>query len=611
MADTDLWILGLNCYDHDVAACLLRNGEIVVAINKERVTRIKHDVGFHQDAVVYCLDAAGITLDRVNLIVRNCYVLPVGEMERQLAHCTAPEYFGRRERRQIETSPLFLMDSPKVRDISHHLAHAYSAFAASPFDEGAVMIVDGVGSYRSDVTEPVPEADDTDPLAREAESYYRFEGTELETLRKVWIEPERGLLAEQFYGFAGLGALYSRVASYVFGHWNRCGEVMGLAPFGREGMKPLMWLEGERLVVPRWFEERKNPGVDLDDEAWRRSPHLQEWQDLAWRAQEDTERILVERARWLHERTGSRNLCIAGGVGLNCVANGKIIEETPFKNVYIQPASGDDGVAIGCALWGHVEEKKQPRAFVMRSPYLGREYCDDAVESSLSSRFVRLATRRRSVTNVARETARLLAAGKVIGWFQGRSEFGPRALGNRSILADPREAKTKDRVNERVKRRQGFRPFAPAVLAERAGEFFEGEEESPHMLLVKRVRPEMRGKVAAIEHVDGTARVQTVRREDNPLFYDLIEAFGELTGVPVLLNTSFNVRGQPIVETPDEAVETLLDCGLDALVIHDRIVEKRVQGGPLGAVLRFLGQVRRNLRSDALVEHLAKGVQKT
>jgi carbamoyltransferase len=608
MADSDLWVLGLNCYDHDVAACLLRNGEIVVAINKERVSRVKHDVGFHQDVVVYCLEAAGITLDRVDLIVRNCYVLPVGEMERQLAHCVEPDYFSRRDRKQIATSPLFLSESPRIRDISHHLAHAYSAFAASPFSEGAVMIVDGVGSYRSDVTEPVPDGDDTGPLAREGESYYRFEGTRLETLKKVWIEPARGLLAEQFYAFAGLGALYSRVSSYVFGHWNRCGEVMGLAPFGRDRLEPLMLLEGGNLVVPRWNEERRHPAVGLEDEAWRTSPHLPEWEDLSWRAQEDTERILVERARWLHERTGSKNLCIAGGVGLNCVANAKILEETPFENVFIQPAAGDDGVALGCALWGHVEEMKKPRAFTMRSPYLGREYDDVVVEAALSSRFVRLATRRRRVPDVARQAARMLAAGKVIGWFQGRSEFGPRALGNRSILADPREAAMKDRVNARVKRRQGFRPFAPAVLAERAGEYFEGDAESPHMLLAKRVRREAIDRIPGVVHVDGTARVQTVRREDNPLFHALISAFADLTGVPVVLNTSFNVRGQPIVETPDEAVETLLDCGLDALAIHDRIVEKRVQGGPLGAVFRFLGQARRNLRSDALLEHVAKSV---
>ncbi len=598
MADDHTWILGINAYDHDVAACLLRDGEPIVAIAKERLTRQKHHAGFYEEAVDYCLAAAGIVLTDVARIVRNCYVRPVGEMERRLAHQHHPDYLPARERSFATTHALFAIDSPRVHDISHHLAHAYSAFAASPFAEGAVMIVDGVGSYRRDVTESLPDGDEGDPLAREAESYYRFEGNRLTPLEKVWLAPRPGLLADEFYSFDGLGALYSRVSSYVFGHWNHCGEVMGLAPYGRPDLEPLLAPENGRLTARPWDGVFRNPNVDLEDEAWIASPHRTDWEDLARRIQEDTETILIERARTLHERTGAKNLCLAGGVALNCVANGRLLEETPFEEIFIQPAAGDDGIALGCALWGHLEKAGGRRTRTRTSVYLGRTYGDDVIASALSTRLARTVTKRRRVADPARHAAKALADGRVLGWFQGGSEFGPRALGNRSILADPRDPDMKDRVNARVKHRQGFRPFAPAVLAERAEEFFEGEAESPYMLLVKRVRPDRRDAVPAITHVDGTARVQTVRREDNPRFHALISAFAEITGVPLVLNTSFNVRGQPIVETPDEALETFLGCGLDLLLMHDHVIEKRVRSGVLEPLIRRAALARGPLRSD-------------
>jgi carbamoyltransferase len=349
--------------------------------------------------------------------------------------------------------------------------------------------------------------------------------------------------------------------------------------------------------------------MGMSDRKWETSPHRPEWEDLAWRVQEDAERILVARANWLHEKTGAKNLCLAGGVALNCVANMKIVAETPFENVWIQPAAGDDGIAIGCAYYGHHALKERTRrTFVMRDAFLGREYDRFDIEEAVRPAIVRLTTSRKRGPDVIRDAARLLAAGKVIGWLQGRSEFGPRALGNRSILADPRRAAMKDHVNARVKHRQGFRPFAPAVLAERAGEFFEGEEESPFMLLVKRVRPEALDKVAAIAHVDGTARVQTVRKDDNPAFYALIHAFGEITGVPVLLNTSFNLRGEPIVETPIDAVETFLDCELDALVMHDWILRKRITHRALFPFVKAFIAGRRSLRKETIMERLALDV---
>jgi len=532
MAAKDLYVLGINAYDHDVAACLLRNGEIVSAIAKERVTRVKHATGFHDDVVSYCLEAAGIPLERVDLVVGNCYLLPVPELERRLLHNHDSNHLPRFERERAEESPLFLPDSRNFAVCSHHLAHAYSAFAVSPFEEGAVMVVDGVGSYRADATEEVPESDEAHALARESESYYTFSGKEIETVKKVWMGPSRGILSEEFYTMPGLGALYSRVSTYIFGDWNKCGEVMGLAPFGRPTMEPLATLKDASIDVPDWGPDKNHPWLGTRDKSWEHHVHRKEWEDLAWRVQEDTERILIARANWLHAKTGAKNLCIAGGVGLNCVANGKILQSTPFERVWIQPAAGDDGIAIGCAYYGHCKLRRRKRSFVMKHAYLGREYARFDIDEAFRPRTVRLATIRRQVDDVAEETARLIARNQVVGWFQGRSEFGPRALGNRSILADPRDRKMADRVNAQVKHRQAFRPFAPVVMAEKAHEYFDGEEESPFMLLVKRVKPEARDKIPAIVHVDGTARVQTVTREQNPLLYSLLEAFEARTGVP-------------------------------------------------------------------------------
>jgi carbamoyltransferase len=581
------YILGLNTYDHDVSACLLRDGEVAYAIAKERITREKHASGFYQEVVDYCLKAEGITLDDVELVVRNCYILPVGEMEQRLLPQEAPFFLNERERAQATEHPLFLANSSKVATVSHHLAHAYSAFAACPFHEGVIMVVDGVGNYSSDISEPYPPANSVAPLARESESYYRFEGSRIEVLKKVWLEPSRGFLSDEFYNMPGLGALYSRASTYVFGDWNKCGELMGLAPYGRAGrMKPFMTLDNGDLKVPVWTAELTQPWLAESDSGlkWEDSPSMKHWEDLAWQVQDDTERVLLARANWLREATGASNLCLAGGVALNCVANGRIAREAGFDNVWVQPAAGDDGIAIGCAFYGHLAIRKQPRTFVMSHAYLGAPYTDEDVRDVVDRPVVRMVTRGTSSPDICADTAKVLAEGHVIGWFQGRSEFGPRALGNRSILADPRNPGMKAILNSRVKHRQPFRPFAPIVLAERAAEVFEGDEPSPFMLLAKRVRPEWQEKIPAVVHVDGTARVQTVEAETNERLYQLLKAFEALTGVPVLLNTSFNVKGEPIVETPQDAVHCFLATGIDYLVLHDRLIGK----GPLHRVLNPL-----------------------
>jgi carbamoyltransferase len=564
------YILGINAYDHDVSACLLRDGAIAYAIEKERITREKHAGGFFQEAVDYCLNAEGITLDDVDLVVRNCYVLPVEELEMRLRYQgDMPSH----ERAQAEKNPLYLCKSNKVLTVSHHLAHAYSAFAVCPFEDGVVMVVDGVGSYSSDIREPDQLTDGVNPLARESESYYRFKDAKLETIKKVWLEPRRGFLSDEFYNMDGLGALYSRVSSYIFADWNKCGEVMGLAPYGRpDAFRRLLWLEGGELHIPEWNAEFDKPWAPDGDEKWEASPSMQHWEDMAWRVQHDTEEVLLERARWLHQTTGAKNLCLAGGVALNCVANGRIVRETGFENVWIQPAAGDNGIAIGCACYGHLAIQKKPRSFVVTEATLGRDYSDDEVSKAGNPLLITRKTF--DDAGLCQEVAKLLADGKIFGWFQGRSEFGPRALGNRSILGDPRRPEMKDILNKRVKFRQAFRPFAPIVRYERAEDIFIGGHESPFMLVAEEVRPEWKSRIPAVVHVDGSARVQTVRREHNPRFYDLLAEFEKLTGVPVLVNTSFNIKGEPIVETPQDAMNCFIYTGIDYLALHNTLVAK-------------------------------------
>jgi carbamoyltransferase len=599
MSNKHTYVLGINAYDHDVSACLLRDGEIVFAISKERITGEKHDTGFYEKVVGYCLEAEGISMDDLDVVVRNCYILPVEDMEKRLLYDDYPELLDENERIQAKKNPLFCSKSDKVLTISHHLAHAYSAFAVSPFDEGVVMVVDGVGSYCSDVMEKYTETEKSEPLARESESYYIFNGSEIETLKKIWLKPTRGFLSDEFYIMPGLGALYSRVSNYIFADWNTCGEVMGLAPYGRSGQfRPLLEIKDGVLEIPDWTDELNKPWVPETDQDWEDSPSKQHWEDMAWQVQHDTEDVLLHRAKWLRETTGAKNLCIAGGVGLNCVANGRIVREAGFDNVWIQPAAGDDGIAIGCAYYGHLAVLKGQRSFVMKHANLGRKYTDDHALKFLDKGLIRLETKKTPSSNICRDTAELISEGHVFGWFQGGSEFGPRALGNRSILADPREAKMKDIINEQVKHRQPFRPFAPIVLAERAEEIFEDCVESPFMLLAMKVRPEWRDKIPAVIHVDGTARVQTVCQDNNERLYKLLKEFDAITGVPVLLNTSFNVKGEPIVEEPQDAVECFLSTGIDYLALQDVLIEKTLFHKIFSPVIGIFAEVQERVRDQ-------------
>ena len=350
---------------------------------------------------------------------------------------------------------------------------------------------------------------------------------------------------------------------------------MGLAPYGRpDNFRRLLEIEDGELRVPEWDASFNQPYTPDGQKKWEASPAMRHWEDLAWRVQHDSEEVLLARARWLRETTGARNLCLAGGVALNCVANGRIVREAGFDNVWIQPAAGDNGISIGCAYYGRLAVQKKPRTFVMKQATLGVEYADDVVRRAGNPLLVTRKTFNGPGQSICREAAKLLADGKVFGWFQGRCEFGPRALGNRSILGDPRRPEMKDILNKRVKFRQAFRPFAPIVTYERAKDIFVGEDESPFMLRAKQVRPEWKDRIPAIVHVDGTARVQTVRREQNERMYDLLTEFEKLTGVPVLVNTSFNIKGEPIVETPQDAMNCFIYTGIDYLALHDTLISK-------------------------------------
>jgi carbamoyltransferase len=591
------YVLGLNKYDHDVSAVLLADGVPVVGVCKERITREKWAGGAPDVAVGYCLKVAGVRLRDVGLIVQNTYALNVPELERDLLSRPHALHLPHEEREFTLKSPLFR--NPRAVTISHHLAHAYSAFACSPFESGAVMVVDGIGSHRRDVLEKLPLGDTGHPADRESESYYVFRGSEIECVGKAWLPVTAAVLQDDFTKLPGLGAVYSRVAEYVFGHWNKCGEVMGLAPFGRPrpDLPPLMGVkDGRTWVIDAWPEWLSHPwSVPEEGPApdWERSPHVQEWKDLSWRVQQDLEEALLARARELHAKTGATNLVMAGGVALNCVANGRLARETPFERVWIQPAAGDTGISLGCALYGELALAKAPRRFAMRTDFVGRVYDDADVDRALAERPFSPFLRVRRVDDVATETAKALARGAVVGWCQGGSELGPRALGHRSILADPRPSTAKDRLNARVKHRQAFRPFAPAVLVEKADQWFEPGPPSPHMLLVRKVLPEQAPKIPAIVHVDGTARLQTVAKEDDPLFHALIAAFEAETGVPVVLNTSFNLRGEPIVETPHDALHCFLSTDMDVLVLGDRMIEKRSAFRPLQRFLFELSRAQR------------------
>ena len=567
--------LGINAAFHDSAACLVRDGDVVAAAEEERFTRLKHgkrplpfstwELPFH--AIDYCLRAAGIGIaevDRVAYSFDPYSLLGSRKADAKIELPLEPSAHPVPEEWLAAWDPLFLssiVNAPRhlkggaphhlrerfeLRDaaaalewtfVPHHLSHAASAFLPSPFVHAAVMTLDGRGE-------------------RATTSYGVGAGTRIDLLAHVSLPHSLGLLYEEVTSYLG----FLRSSDEY--------KVMALASYGgtdlvREFRNLVQTKEGGRYeVAPLDLERRFGPPRK------RGAPLERRHFDVARALQEVLEERVLELASWLHRNAASENLCLAGGVALNCVLNARIRDHGPFRRVWVQPAAGDAGTALGAALWVDAQERGEA-SYVMEHAYLGPEYGEDEIESAL--RWAKVPHRR--LRDVPAQTAELLLDDKIVGWFQGRMEFGPRALGARSILASPLHAEMQARLNE-IKDREDFRPVAPVVIEERAGEWFRGASTSPFMLFVYDVLPESAKRIPAVTHVDGTARIQTVRREQNPLYYDLLRAFEARTGVPVLVNTSFNTRGMPIVCSPRDALESFWTTPLDALVIGPFLVEK-------------------------------------
>ncbi|WP_051707106.1 carbamoyltransferase family protein [Nocardioides aequoreus] len=560
------YVLGTGL-SHDGSACLLADGVVVAAIEKERLTRVKHDGGNDAAAAQYVLDVAGIKMKDVDLVVQN-------------------ENFGmfRSGNESYRGEPRQVAAAGAVVSISHHLAHAYSAFAPSPFDACTVLVVDGCGNAFEDcldtsassTLEEVPAG--LEHLYFEKDSCYAAADGGLCTVAKDFSPwGAKGWPLSPPGTLHSLGGLYRAFSEYVFGAFDDAGKLMGLAPYGRRGPfeLPLFDLRDGRAFVRReilsGFTSPAQTRADL-------TARFQHFADLARWVQDEVERALLYVFEDRVARAGSRDVAYAGGVALNAVANARLLRECVVDRLYVQPAAGDNGLAVGCAHYGWLEVCGGPRREQPRSVQLGRKYTPDQVRTAVldhrrgSEDFEVVATGADAVVDVA---VGLLAAGKVVGWFHGGSELGPRALGHRSILAHPGYPGLRDHINRAIKFREDFRPFAPSVLAERAAEYFEdGGIESPYMLLVFQVRSEHVGALRNVVHADRSARVQTVDREDEPCYHRLVSAFAERTGLPVLLNTSLNKRGMPIVETPEEAIALFRESALDALVLDDVVLVK-------------------------------------
>ncbi|MBD3930612.1 hypothetical protein IF129_03355 [Streptomyces chumphonensis] len=552
-------VLGMSC-SHDASACLLRGGQVVAAIQLERLTRVKRDGRPYLNtrlAADYCLDAAGLTPDDVDLFAFNTQNL-------------VPSQVGLNFPFADESFDLFDPVGERSVFVSHHLAHAFATFFSSPFDRSAVWVVDGSGGSvigADDLLLRGPElaayANTPMPVPRppyHVESAYVFD-------RSGYRLVDRAMAASfhPMCGSSSLGETYAAVSQYVFGDWQEGGKLMGLAPYGDPARFGASLLTRDDDGVSRFGSVWKQ---DLRRANRRGGP--MEYRDLAARVQADLEVALTERAARVLERTGEPDLAYAGGVALNSVANQRMVRESGVRRFYAMPASHDAGVSVGVAAAAHYLLTGETKRGQVPHDFLGRPYRPEEVEAALGERGGFL-----DVAGYAqRQVVERLAAGQVVGWFEGGSEFGPRALGHRSIMAAPFERETWEHLNRSIKYREEFRPYAPIVPVEVADRFFDmgPDPESPYMLRVVPVRPEWRDRLGAVTHVDGSARVQTVDRVRNPRWHALLTAFGERTGVPVLVNTSMNVRGEPIVETPAQAVDVLLATQMDALVIEDRVV---------------------------------------
>jgi len=560
-------ILGISCFYHDSAACLVKDGRVVAAASEERFTRKKHDEGFPHEAARYCLEAGGIQAGDLDYV--GFYDKPVLKFERLIS--TYLSTFPRGFTSYSKAMPVWLKEKlwipsmirkelgykGKILFTEHHMSHAASAFLVSPFKEATILTVDGVGEWAT-------------------ASYGVGKDRQIDLFREIRFPHSLGLLYSAFTYYLGF-----KVNSAEY-------KVMGLAPYGEPkyvdkvrqlidikddgsfemDMSYFSYHHGLRMVNGRF--SRLFGGPVREPESKLEQHH----KDIAASVQKVTEEIMLKMAGYLHRETGMENLCLAGGVALNCVANGRILREGPFKEIFIQPAAGDAGGALGVATYIYHSVLDQPRIESMEHAYLGPEYSESEIQAVLSEHAAPAKKLERE--DLVREVAALIEGQTVIGWFQGRMEFGPRALGSRSILADARNPENKDVVNLKIKFRESFRPFAPTVLEEKISEFFEIDRPSPYMLLVAPVREQKR-IIPSVTHVDHSARIQSINRRQNPLYYDLIKEFDKRTGVPVIINTSFNVRGEPIVCTPEDAYRCFMRTHMDYLVLGPYLLDKKEQ----------------------------------
>jgi carbamoyltransferase len=561
-------ILGISCFYHDAAAALLCDGKLVAAAHEERFTRKRHDPGIPVKATEYCLEAAGIEVGDLDYVV--FYDKPFIKFERILTTYVAT--FPRSLPSFTKSIPIWLKEKlwvprmiyqhlgyeGEVLFAEHHQSHAASAFLPSPYEEAAILTCDGVGEW----------ATTTQGIGR---------GDSVELIKEVRFPHSLGLLYSAFtyyLGFKVNSAEYKVMGAAPYGEPRYAGKILDeLVDLREDGsfkldMNYFAYDYGLTMTNQRFADLFEHPR--RDSEAEMEQFH---W-DMAASVQNVTEEIVLRIVRDLHQTTGMKNLVMAGGVALNCVANGRIIREGPFENLWVQPAAGDAGGALGAAHYVYNTVLGKPRAYRMDHAYWGPAYTDEAIRTYLDGVGARY--RALSRDEMIQETARRMDEDQaVVGWFQGRMEWGPRSLGARSILADARNEENWTRVNLKIKFRESFRPFAPAVLAEKASEWFDIDRESPYMLLVCQVKEGR--NVPAITHKDGSARLQTVTREVQPEYYDLIAAFDERTGCPVVINTSFNVRGEPIVCSPEDAYLCFMRTNMDVLVLGNQILLKEEQ----------------------------------
>jgi carbamoyltransferase len=554
--------LGINYSQmHDSSACIVRDGELLFAVAEERISRLKHDSRFPQLAVEACLDFAKVGAAQIDEVCFGWQ--PAGPVFRHdlklyatgrwplsyMNVLNSTRHFASMWHQESGAEPyrrIFAAGKARFRYVDHHLAHALSSYAYSGFDDAAVVVMDGRGAW-------------------EATSIWHGHGGRLDHVLTLDWPDSLGLFYAQFTGFLGFVPNSDE--------W----KVMGLAPYGQPGIDLGAYISPDDSPYRVHAKTVVGDGVGFSHFAPRlgapRAPESEisaHHKNVAFAVQDACERAMMSVVKLALTKTKSKNLCLAGGVALNSKANGKIAAAGLVEQIFVQPAASDDGVALGAALAPYTDGNGKLPSKPMRHGYWGPAFDDDAVEKALETYKIRYT----KLSDPAQTAAQLLSEGKILGWFEGRMEFGPRALGSRSIIADPRDPEMNAKVNKAVKFREWWRPFAPSFKKEAAPEYLESAYDSPFMILTAQVRPEKRRVIPSVTHVDGSARPQTVEREINPLYYRLIDEFGKITGVPVIMNTSFNLRGEAIVHTPTDALRTFFSSGMDALAIGSFLVEK-------------------------------------